>query len=81
MLHIYYTPIRNDKYAINAYFDTLENLLPFNIPWTFYYDIMEDNNRSNSILDYLTLGDITQCDTYQCYFTSKYPEVLDWRKS
>ena len=24
--------------------------------------------------------DTTQCDTAQCYFTSKSPEILDWIK-
>ena len=26
------------------------------------------------------LGDTTQYDTAQCYFTSKSPEILDWSK-
>ena len=29
---------------------------------------------------YCTLGYTTQCDTSQCYFTSKSPEILDWIK-
>ena len=41
---------------------------------------MEDDNRSNNMLDYFTLGDTTQCDTAQLYFTSKSPEILDWSK-
>ena len=34
---------------------------------------MEDENRSNNMLDYFTLGDTTQCDTTKCYFTPKFP--------
>ena len=33
------------------------------------------------MLDYFTLGNTTQLDTTQCYFTSKYPEILDWSKA
>ena len=42
---------------------------------------MEDNNRSNNILYSFTLGDATQCDTAQFYFTSKSPKILYWSKA
>ena len=42
---------------------------------------MEDFKQSNSMLDYLTLGDTNQRNTDQCYITSKSPEILDRRKA
>ena len=81
MLRLYYLPIVNDKSFINDQSEILYELLPFSIPWTFWCDIMEDENRSNKKLDYFTLGESTQCDTDQCYFTSKSPEILDWSKA
>ena len=42
---------------------------------------MEDENWSNNILDYFMLGYTNQCDTAQCYYTSNYPEILDWNKA
>ena len=33
------------------------------------------------MLDFFTLGNSTQCDTPQCYFTSKYQEILDLSKA
>ena len=42
---------------------------------------MKDDNRSNNMLDYFTLGYTNQCNTAQCYFTFKSPEILDWSKA
>ena len=78
---MYSIPIGNDNSIINAQADMLDYLLPFIIPWTFRSDIMEDDNWSNNILDCFTLGDITQCDTTQCYFTSNPQEILDCSKA
>ena len=80
MFRIYSIPSSNDNYAICSQDDILDELQPFRIPCTFWYDILEDDNRINNMLDYLTLGDSTQCDITQCYFTSKFPEILDWSK-
>ena len=41
---------------------------------------MEDLNWSNNMLDYFTLGDNTQCNISQFYFTYKSPEILYWSK-
>ena len=81
MLHIYSIPIVNDNYVINDQADILDDLIPFSIPWKSRSDIMEDDNRSNNMLDYFTLGDINQCETDKCYFNSKSPEILDWSKA
>ena len=51
MLCIYSIPIRNYNYIIYSQADILDNLPPFSIPWTFWSDIMEDDNRSNNMLD------------------------------
>ena len=59
----------------------LDDLLPSSIPWKFWSDIMEYENRSNKMLDYFMLGDTNQWNTDQCHFTSKYPEILDCSKS
>ena len=80
MLRIYSIPIINDNSIINAKADILDDLLHFRIPWKFRSYIMEDYNQSNNMLDYFTLGNTTQCDTAHCYFTSKTPEILEWRK-
>ena len=71
MLHIYSIPISNDDSVINDQADILEDLQPFSIPWKLWYGIMEDENRSNTILYYFTLGDTTQCNTAQYYFAYK----------
>ena len=81
MLHIYNIKISNGNFIINAQDDILYDLLPFRIPWTFRFDIMEDDNQSNNMLDYFMSGDCNQFDTAKCYFTSKPPEILDWIKS
>ena len=39
---------------------------------------MEDNHRNCNILNYFTLGYITQCDMAKCYFITITPEILDW---
>ena len=65
MLSVYYIPISNDSSVIYYQSDILNDLLPFSIPWTFWFNIMEDNNRSNNMLDYFMLGYTTQCNTYQ----------------
>ena len=80
MLCIYSIPVSNDNSVISAQADIVDGLLPFRIPWTFMSDAMEDKNRSNNILDYLTLSDTAQCEISQCYFTSKSPEILEWSK-
>ena len=74
MLRIYYIPISNDNYIIIAQAEILDNSLPFSIPWKFLSYIMEYENRSDKILYYFTLGDTTQYNTAQCYFTSKFPK-------
>ena len=66
MLRIYSIPIGNDNSVINSQADTLDDLIPFSIPWIFWSNIMEDYNRINNMLYYFTLGDSTQCDTAQC---------------
>ena len=81
MLHVYSIPIGNDNYVIDDQYDILDDLITFRIPWTFWSNIIEDGNRSNNMLDYFTLGDITQCETDKCYFNSKSPEILDWSKA
>ena len=81
MLRIEYIPISNDNYVINAQSDILNDLLPFSIPWKSWSYIMEDDNRSNYMLDYFTLGDNNQYYTARCYFTSKSPEILYQSKS
>ena len=59
MLCIYSIIVRNDNYVSSAQSDILNDLLPFIIPWKFWSDIMEDDNWSNNMLDYFTLGDTT----------------------
>ena len=81
MLRVYYIPIRNDNSVINAQADILYYLLSFSIPWTFWSPLMEDYNRINTMLYYCKLGNSTHCDTSQCYFNSKFPEILDCIKT
>ena len=81
MFHIYSIPISGDNSEIYDQSDILNNLITFIIPWTFRSDIMEDNNSSNSMLDYFTYGDTNQCNTSQCYFSYNPPEILDWSKA
>ena len=81
MLRIYYIPLSSDNYVISAQSYILNNLLPFRIPCKFRSDITEDDNRSSNILDYFMLGHTTQCNTSQCHFTYKSPEILDFNKA
>ena len=81
MFHIYYIPIGNDNSINNAQYGMLDDLLPFSIPWKFRYDIMEDENCSNNMLDYFKLGNSNQCETSKQYFTSKSPVILYWIKA
>ena len=73
--------IGNDNSIINSQADILDDLIPFSIPWKFLHDIMEDDNRSNNMLDYFIFGHSNQCNTAQCYFDSKSPEILYWSKA
>ena len=42
---------------------------------------MEDDNKSNNMLDYFMLGDTNQCKTSQCYFTYNPSYILYWSKA
>ena len=81
MLSIYSILISNDNSIINAQNEILDDLLSFIIQCTFRSDILEDDNESNNMLDYFMLGDISQCETAQCNFTSNYSEILYWSKA
>ena len=69
MLSIYSIPVRSDNSIICDQYDILDDLLHLRIPWTFWSNIMEDDNQSKNMLDYFTLGDTNQCDNIQSYFT------------
>ena len=73
MLCIYSIPFSNDDFVIGAQDDLLYDLLPFSITWKFWSDIIEVDNRSNSMLYYFMLGDTTQCYTAHCHFTPNPP--------
>ena len=73
MLSIYSIPFINDNDIISAQYGIPDDFLPFIIPWTFWSDIMEDDNRSKNMLYYFTLGNTTQYDTAQCDYAYNYP--------
>ena len=52
MLRVYDILVSSDNFVIIHQAGILDDLLPFNIPWKFWSDIMSDDNQSNNMLDY-----------------------------
>ena len=70
MLRIYSIKVSNDNDVISAQSEILDDLLPFIITWTFWSDINENYNRSDKMLDNVTLCDTAKYNRTKCYFTS-----------